>query len=58
MTTVFLPMKVSLGLLLDLAVGVMTLFSFSEFVSIAITEVLAVLKSIWLGVRVLCWTYC
>lgn len=58
MTTAFLLMEVSLGLLFALAVGVMTLFSFGEFLSTVITKVLTVLKSIWLGTRVLCWTCC
>ncbi|ESA33686.1 membrane protein [Leptolyngbya sp. Heron Island J] len=58
MTTSFLLMKVSLGLLFSLAVDVMMLFSFGELISIAIAEVLTALKIIWLGARLLCWTCC
>lgn len=52
MTTAFVMLQLSFGLLFGLAVGFMALFPFGVALSISIVSLLMALKSFWLGVKV------
>jgi predicted PurR-regulated permease PerM len=52
MTIAFLLIQIPFGLLFGLGVGIMALFPFGTPLGIALVSLLAALKSVWLGIKV------